>query len=238
MIKKAVSGSGGTLAKRETDIILDYARQQEAVGYGADTIKRKLLKAGYDENAIDNVFVRFGLEQKIPKSDFWTKIVRLEHEVDHESHQIWDSIEHAAHNKMVLFYIGIVVVISIIGMMTLIISSMPTDCGTDKECFLAYANQCMHAKLTYSSYGTTIYFESTRQCELEETVMDLDPDEPQSVSDIFLGRSMTCAYAPDGLTDAHILSLRTDIENCQGPLKDAIYDVFLALYDQSQIRDD
>lgn len=97
---------------------------------------------------------------------------------------------------------------------------------SDIECFFEAANECKDARIQIKAEGSTLEFTS-KDCMLTKEIVDFSEDEPEVIVNLFKGKTMSCSYEKNFL-DREWLSLLGGIENCQGELKELIYEVRLA----------
>jgi len=95
---------------------------------------------------------------------------------------------------------------------------IPGVCST-QECFIERANNCETATLTTGMSALTMRF-TTQDCQLSKQVMHVHSSEPVEIKNAFLGSSMECSY--ERFNTEHFSKLTTDLDSCDGPLKDAI----------------
>lgn len=130
-----------------------------------------------------------------------------------------------------VFIIGLwtVVAVSIIFLL-LIISSSGTDCKTDKACFIDAANKCRGAVLKDNIKGTIAEYVTTSNCRLIKKVKSFSKDEPAEAVALLKGKEMMCDYTKGDFNTNLIEGLAGGIEDCRGPLKEAIYELKIAQY--------
>ena len=96
-----------------------------------------------------------------------------------------------------------------------------TECES-ATCFIEKANECKPAKYTTIIGTSTIEIESLQGCILKKTVLNLDATEPQEIRDFFTGKYMTCTYEKGEFNDDFAYQISGPLEECEGPLVDAI----------------
>ena len=122
--------------------------------------------------------------------------------------------------KSVWVYAGMTVSALILVLVFMIIYFSPTKCLTE-NCFVSKANDCMAATYTNKISGTTVYYE-TNNCVLLKTIKDMSAEEPKSVVNAFLSKSMRCRYNRNDFSPLFIKSITGHLEACEGPLKKQI----------------
>ncbi len=105
------------------------------------------------------------------------------------------------------------------------------ECETE-ECFFLEANACNKAVYTATT-GYALFGFETKECSLTKTVLSLSSEEPDSIRDMFVNRSLTCTYREGGLDPRLLNTLLGGLENCKGELKDSLYEIALAQYELS-----
>jgi len=99
------------------------------------------------------------------------------------------------------------------------------DCGTDKSCFAEKAQRCESATLKEDIAGTTVVYLTGEDCVLIKRFTTFGPSEPSEVRRFFDQRQMRCPYERGNFNPTLIKSIVSGIEQCEGDLKDAIYEV-------------
>ncbi len=93
----------------------------------------------------------------------------------------------------------------------------------DEACFMAQANVCGHAVFTNEIASTTVFYE-VKDCTLNKTITAMDPLEPESVREDFVGKSMKCLYIRNDFSPLFLerISFGIDTGQCIGELRDII----------------
>ena len=90
---------------------------------------------------------------------------------------------------------------------------------SDKDCFIAAANDCNSTSITITeSYGVMRY-ETTTDCAFTKTLVTLDDNEGQDMKSLLEGKNLTCVYQKGGFDPQLVNTLIEGTENCTGELK-------------------
>lgn len=117
-------------------------------------------------------------------------------------------------------YAAAIVVIVILAAVFVYSNTMPRTCY-DEVCFMTYANQCAYATYTNTVATATVHYE-TGSCVLNKTVIAMDPREPESVREDFVGKSMICVFTRNDFSPLYLTTLVSLLDNCEGELKKEI----------------
>ena len=98
-------------------------------------------------------------------------------------------------------------------------------CKTD-ECFISAANLCENSTF-YSNEDLGFVRYETSECFFMKTVVKANDKEIPEVKEMVEGKGLLCQYDFGNFDEKWISSISDDLENCQGPLKDAIGELIL-----------
>lgn len=218
-----------------------YIQSQLQKGYEIEIVRDSLIEAGFPKSdvnaAIDSLVEKkkitppekkpifSGLFKKQPKKIEIPKAKIEIPEIKEEKTPIKipsapKERDYKEHSRPRLWIFGLLAVLLIVLVVFGLAYVAPTNCTTE-ECFVSKANNCMAATYTNQIEGTTFYYE-TNNCVLRKTVQDMDPGEPQTVVNAFLGKSMRCKFNKNDFSPLLINSVTGYLEACEGPLKDSI----------------
>jgi len=125
-------------------------------------------------------------------------------------------------------FIMLSIVVLIIGVAS-ILYIIDTDTCQDMECFIEKAHTCQRAYFEMEEDGITYYF-STEGCNFNKKITGLPDDEPELVKSMLLQKSLTCKYSPGEFDRRWMTTLLSGLENCNGELKIALYEIAIAQY--------
>ena len=118
-------------------------------------------------------------------------------------------------------YIAAIVIIAIVAFMWFSSAFGVTTCF-DEACFLGQANACGQAVYTNQISTVTVLYQ-TKDCILNKTIIGMDGEEPPSVKDDFMGKSMACMYLRNDFNPLFLSRISYGTESqCQGELRDTI----------------
>lgn len=103
------------------------------------------------------------------------------------------------------------------------------DCGYDKQCFIEQANNCAKTSVKEDIAGSTILYYA-RECKLKKKIDEFAEDEAEEVEAFLRGRTMECMYEQGNFDEELINGLLGGIEQCDGELKEAIYELRIAQF--------
>ena len=129
--------------------------------------------------------------------------------------------------QLAILTIIILALIILIGIFLFPKITKTTEC-TNQECFISAANDCESAFLEQDEEGSLFSYK-TENCILTKTAVKLSEDEPVEIIEQFEGSSMTCSYEKNNFDIDLLTTLTLGIENCSGPLKDALDDLLLTI---------
>ncbi len=109
------------------------------------------------------------------------------------------------------------------------ITAEAVDCGYDKQCFISSVGDCGKATLLEDMQGSTIKY-YTRDCVLKKKIDEFSQSEPEDVVAFLEGRTMSCPYQQGNFNEELINGILGGIENCDGELKEAIYELRIAQF--------
>lgn len=180
-----------------------YIKKALRKGYSTEEIKKRLMDNGYPEDiAIDLI------------DTYQYKMIREE--------KLVKTAAIALVLIMILLAIGIAI--------RSFSSGGPTHCGYDISCFLEKANKCKSATYFSNIDGTQFQVTSQSDCTYERTITGFSEEETSATKALMKDKKMVCTYDKGTLSESYFNTITGNIENCQGELKDVIYDVMIALY--------
>ncbi|PIN69806.1 hypothetical protein COV93_03960 [Candidatus Woesearchaeota archaeon CG11_big_fil_rev_8_21_14_0_20_43_8] len=192
-------------------LVKDYVIKEENKGFHLDQIKKRLLDAGYQKSEIDSAIKKYNLDT------------------------IQTSPKRKINWRLIGWLGGIAAVIIVI--MLWFFFPMMKDCKSDQNCFVEYANKCKPAKFsnqaegTIFKYATDVQYAVTEDCTLKKGIDKLDLTEPPEIKALFEGKSMTCSYTKGNFDTQWLTTITKGLDDCDGPLKVAIYEMIIALYE-------
>lgn len=92
----------------------------------------------------------------------------------------------------------------------------------DEECFLEKANNCEPYEFTKSFENITILIETFPNCSISKKIISLDVDESIEIKELFLDKLMVCSYERENFPVSLLYSLSSELDYCEGELKDNI----------------
>lgn len=101
------------------------------------------------------------------------------------------------------------------------------DCEFDQTCFIAKANACEKASLKENVEGSIAEYK-TNNCILTKEIIEFSENEPEQVKDFFKNKKMTCEHIKNNFDITLIQGVSTNINDCEGELKNAIIELRLA----------
>ena len=96
------------------------------------------------------------------------------------------------------------------------------NCGSDVDCFVARAQACKPAALSFDFAGNLLEYASSDNCVLTKKIASVAATEPDSAKELFEGKEMKCFYEKNNLNTDLIYYLGKTLADCQGDLVDAI----------------
>lgn len=98
------------------------------------------------------------------------------------------------------------------------------------NCLVEAADSCTPAQGDITQNGLILEISVSQDCMLNAKVVSIVETEPQTIQDLFIGRFMKCSRP--ALTYMDVLSFN-DLSSCEGPLKDAMYEMALVQQEAS-----
>lgn len=95
----------------------------------------------------------------------------------------------------------------------------------DEACLIDKANLCEETKFTTKIGTSTIEMEVLSGCRLKKTILKLDDAEPKEIREFFEGKYMICDYDKGDFDDDFAYQITGPLDECYGPLVQAISDV-------------
>ncbi len=127
--------------------------------------------------------------------------------------------QEAVHQKWIVGLVLIVLVVILVPFIAFNFAG--TNCERDIACFGSLANQCKSARYTGVIAGASVHVVS-RNCQVIKTVVSLPDIEPESVKQLFVGKSMTCTYEQGDFDSIYLTKLTGNLPTCTGDLVTAI----------------
>lgn len=137
-----------------------------------------------------------------------------------------DNIIKKRSKKRISFSLIALIAILIISITAFWITR-PKNCGYDKVCFIEQANACNKAELK-QDFGGSILMYVVNDCVLKKEFEEFSEQEPEEIKDMFKGKDMECPYEQGNFDSELIQGLIPKIEECQGPLKNTVYELRIA----------
>jgi len=182
-----------------------YMEKEIKKGYRPEVIKRVLLEKKYPEDVVDAVYEKYS-----------------------GSRGPWKESALSFTNLIIIF--GAIVLLATIVIFMLFFSS--SECET-AECFAEKANNCEKSVYILDEEGTTYRFTSSTDCVVEKSVTAVSDTEPEIIREMFLNKAMSCTYSQDGFDERLLSTLLSGLENCEGELKESLYELAIAQYELS-----
>ena len=123
--------------------------------------------------------------------------------------------------------ISTILVIVLIGIIYIIFSLFSIKSCDTEQCFIERANLCKQTTFEQDFAGSTVLY-TTKDCVLTKEITEFSGDEPIEIVELFKGKKMQCYYEKDNFNELLIEDLTSGIEDCEGELKDAIYELRIA----------
>jgi hypothetical protein len=180
-----------------------YINKFLAKGYSKGYLKKFLVERGYDKDKVDLAYKELGLEMDLGKYV-------------------------AMLPKWSYYVIAIVLVLGIVGVLLPTDQPGQQDCGRSSQCFIKAANKCKDSVFRQNLEGSVIEYISSVDCDVTKQFKSFAATEPQEIVTLFQGLQMKCGYDKGNFNTATVESLVGNIENCDGLLKDAIYELRIA----------
>lgn len=197
--------------KKVKATLREFYRKQLKRGFEAKYLEETLLKRGFPKKAVKDVSREFSKKKYyknigMDKSHF-KKIL--------------------ASKSFFLIALFLVIIITVSLWITVRVND---DCET-MECFILNANQCKNSNFMYNDEGIVFKFESSYDCSVKKSVIELPANEPFAIRQLVLNTEMTCYYEENNFDEMIITSLLEGMDNCEGTLKDALYKIAIAQYE-------
>ncbi len=94
-----------------------------------------------------------------------------------------------------------------------------TTLCSDKQCFIAAANDCNKTDISVTENIGLIQYSSSTDCVFTKTLVKLDDNETQDMKNILEGKNMTCVYQKGQFDSRLVNTLIGGTETCDGELK-------------------
>ena len=180
------------LTPEKEEKVKSYITKALDRGFSLSVIEAKLREVGYQQEDIAQITRSFTAPEK-------------------------DSAK-PANRKFSLMLLAIIAVVGVL--LTAWYFAPQGTCG-EESCFTETANRCGTAEYTATVAGTTVQHRVT-ECGYTRTVLAVSPDEPAEVRELFMGKSLTCAYGEGTFNSNWLITFSTDLGACDGELRDAI----------------
>ena len=231
--KKSTDADSSSSAKEK--LVREYVMKEENKGFSIDQIKKRLLDAGYPESEINAAIRKYNLDAISSKSGKADKPVMARSSGN-------DMMSPVPRRKINVRLVGGILAALIVIILSLlwILSPSVKDCGSDEDCFVEYANQCTPVKLSQTTegtifkYATGVKYQVDSDCKLTKAIDKLDAQEPEEIRMMFEGKSMVCSYTKGDFNSDLVKTITKGLDVCDGPLKTAIYEMIIALYEVAQ----
>ncbi|MBN1386660.1 hypothetical protein JW968_06860 [Candidatus Woesearchaeota archaeon] len=105
------------------------------------------------------------------------------------------------------------------------------DCDSDKTCFILAAQECTPAEYIEDDLGTITMFSIDSDCIMTKKIIKLSAEEPDEIKNLFFDKSLTCQYQLGNFNTDWVDTLTGSLYLCEGPLKEAIYEVMISQYE-------
>jgi len=146
-----------------------------------------------------------------------------------ETQQRYPGLKVQRNIRTRFILLGIIVLI--LGIM-MIIYLIDSDECYDMDCFLAKANECQRGIYVHNDDGIIFEF-TTDNCVFNKKIIGLPPSEPEIIKTMLMDKSFTCKYDPGKFDERLTRSLISGLEQCNGELKTAFYEIALAQYENN-----
>ena len=116
-----------------------------------------------------------------------------------------------------IIFIALVVVVSVFSL-GIVLTYKNVVCDTE-QCFLPRASECLSTDYL-NKIGGLYFVYRIRGCNLEKIV--IDSEESEDVADLFLGKSVNCAYQKGNFSAEYIKKITGGFDTCEGDLKNIL----------------
>lgn len=185
---------------------------------------KKYLKKGYRKEALTDYLVEKGFPADLVRESM--RDAERESRVSVPIHEKFTF--RPTKQTLTIFLAAAVFVFALLAIFVIYPSVSAADCGFDKSCFAERADNCKASVVKEDLYGSTILYESSKDCVLTKTIEELDISEPFEVKLLFEGKEMECPYSKEQYNPDWSADLVGGIDNCEGELKEAIYNLRIA----------
>ena len=201
--------------------IKEYIEQALKKGFDEETIRNALRKGGYSDAEIDANFQR--MRNQTQQEGAEEKRIEASEEEKHFVPKEFPAKK--SYGKMIV--LAVIAAALVLLMIFIVIPAFAEKTCTDAVCFADYANECKKVKMI-STEDTATYELKSANCVFTKKVLNMSETEPAAIRELFMGKTMECSYNQSSFNPDWIDTLIGGIEDCSGPLKEAIYEVVIA----------
>jgi hypothetical protein len=216
------------ITKERKNILRRYIKSSVDKGTPIPEIKDKLKGFGYSNGDVDGLVSEVIDKKTLQKSSKEEKKEPIAPALTRSP-----DVSFGFNYKKLALAVGGVAAFIILVFAGFFLLAGPENCGGDKDCFITNAQSCNPSILELDDGGTITTYEVNEACVMVRTMTKLAESEPQEVKLLFENRSMVCTYSR-GQFDVNLVNTITrGLENCDGSLKDSIYELIIAQYERS-----
>ncbi|MBT3408736.1 hypothetical protein HN415_08730 [Candidatus Woesearchaeota archaeon] len=210
--------------------LLKYVHIQIKKGMNIDEIKQLLQKWGYPKKLIDetlNVALKdhFDISKQVSKNEPFKNLKSNQN----ISTNFFNSILHKK-----IFYIILVLIILLSFILLFFFNNSVENCS-DLDCFLEKANKCEKSSYIYDNNEIIFEVSSNKfgdnTCQLTKKVIGLPSLEPSIIKEAILNKELKCIYNMDEFNQKWINTLLGGLNDCEGELKNSLYEIAIAQYE-------
>ncbi len=206
----------------------DFVDSSMKKGFTGSQLRDALKSSGYKKAEIDAVLPDSSQPKAAQPSSPVSSVQPKHHAEFFTRKNMGFSLLFLAMIIMIVFILALILNNSYTGILqkSPSIGSTQDMLQQEKQSFIDTANQCKEASIVIDVAGSKLGI-IAKDCVLTKSFMSFADSEPQDIITLFKGKSMQCSYASITADD---LSLTTNIQNCDGALKDSIYRLKISQY--------
>jgi hypothetical protein len=199
--------------KEQEKKVNDYIKKYLKKGYPKESLKKTLIDFGYSKSVVNKVFSNY--EGK--KEGFFAKIFKKKETAEKPKKEITLKEPHKWS-----FLIIVILLIVVIASALFFISTLPKDCGVDKQCFIENAQLGKYVIVKEDVVGSTLQY-SNKDNVITKQFVAFSADEPAEIITLLNGKKMECPYT---LFDQELINgFFGGLDKCSGDLLDTVYEL-------------
>lgn len=172
-------------------------------------------------------YISRGLEKGFSKEIISTKLLKAGYQKEIVEN-VFHTLQKKEQKKQVIEVVGVACGIGLL--IAFVLFGLTSSQGCEGiDCFVATANECGKATY-YEMFSETEMEFSTADCVLTKKVSSFASTETEEVIELFSGKEMNCPYEKGNFPTEWMEGIASGMEDCQGELKETIYEVQLAQY--------